>query len=190
MLRTASTLVLSASLAALAGCVSPANDRITDGRGPDLGGAKQEAFTARSGAAGAATPTAQPTDATAPEIRGRSITSLDRSAWPTTTITLPVDGTAHRPTYQRNVIIATRTARQRGEYPTAESALELTAGSSDAQTAEAALQHARAVGDLVLLPLRIVGQPPWATRWSPDQGYARAWPMPADPAQAGITPTK
>lgn len=177
--RSAICIVGGVGVAALvAGCVSPANDRISEGRGPALGGTMMESFRAESGRAGSVGAEVDRGEVFAPQSRSRM--TLDRSAWPRTTVLVPVDGTAHRPTLQRSVVVANVTPRQRGEYPTIDSALDLTKGSADAQTAEAAVQPVRAVGDFVLLPFRMIAQPPWTTRWSPDQAYSRGWAMPRD----------
>ena len=52
-----------------------------------------------------------------------SITGIDRSNWSRTDIVVPVDGIAHNPTYRWLDQHPDHTARLRGQYPTAESAL-------------------------------------------------------------------
>jgi len=118
----------------------------------------------------AAPPAATPTLETA----APSVTGIDRGHWARTRILVPVDGIVHHPTYARHVIVADRTARQQRRYPTAEKALELWGGSESDQQAEAALNHLRAVADLVLQPLRAVFiQHPWEERLSPAIAYER-----------------
>jgi hypothetical protein len=152
--------------AALAGCVTPENDRITLGRAVQIG-----AFVPTTAPAGA--------DMAAPVgtamVQEPSVIGLDRSNWEPTRFHQPVDGTAHRLQYSKRLHVARRTARQRGEYPSAESALELSGGSTWQQQAEAAGSHAIAAADLLLLLPRMVWTPPWRVRWSPDVGYERTW---------------
>ncbi len=166
---------LSLLLVTLSGCIAPQNDRLTEGHGPAA--VKFEAFSRDSGRA--ANPVAS--DGGSGGQGGRiassppTLTGLDRSNWDRTVVAVPVDGTAHHPTYVQRLIVTDSTARQRQEYPTAESALELTQGSGETQAWEAPLQSVQAFRDLLLGPFRLIGQPPWRVRWSPDESYARVW---------------
>jgi hypothetical protein len=145
-----------AAVLTFAGCVSPDNDRITIGH---------ELRTGSFQTAALPEPVAQ--------VQTPSVTGIDRSNWARTDFSIPVDGTVHHPTYAKRVIVADRTARQRGQYPTASTALELWGGSADEQEWEALLNQLRSLGDLVLLPLNVILQRPWVRRMSPDIAYER-----------------
>jgi hypothetical protein len=159
--------------AALTGCISPQNDRITIGRSGRL-----EAFSPASPAAA---------DASTPALTEQTPTliGLDRSNWAPTVISQPVDGTAHNPLYAQHIHLVDETARQRREYPTALSALELAGGSEQDQQLEALVNPLLAAADPFLLPFSMVIEAPWATKYSPDTAYARYWhPEPANAAAA------
>jgi hypothetical protein len=162
--RTA--LALAAALP-LAGCITPENDRTTIGRSVRL-----EALSPAPGRP-AGPDLAVPVGTQV--VQEPSITGLDRAHWQPTRLQVPVDGTAHRPTYAKRVHFADRTARQRGEYPNAETALQLTGGSLGDQQLEALANPAMAALDTLLLIPRIIWSPPWRVRWSPDVAYERTW---------------
>jgi hypothetical protein len=175
-----------ALMAALAGCVTTANDRLTEGHGPAA--YQPEALTRESGRAGRLDPP-PPVAKSSPA----SLAGLDRSNWTPTPVVTPVDGVAHHPLYTQHLILTDATARQRREYPTAETALELTQGSGEAQAWEAPRQHLEAFRDLLLGLPRLFWQAPWRVRWSPDESYARIWtpakrPGAATPASASSAP--
>lgn len=111
-----------------------------------------------------------------PEGR-RSLTSLDRSNWTEKTILVPVDGVGHRPHYAVSLQLKNSTARQRGEFPTALSALELTGGYTDEQLVESFDQPLIILGSAVILPVRMLIDPQWNVRYSPKRSYDR-WPEP------------
>jgi hypothetical protein len=152
-------LILAGFLVAASGCISPQNDRITIGQSTRL-----EAFE-----------TPQPRTVTLAErVAAPSVTGIDRSGWQQTTLLVPVDGIYHHPTYGDRVRITDKTARQRGLYPTAVSALELYNGSEGQQQAEAVLNQLVGVGNVIILPFRMVlCQLPWWRRMSPEDAYAR-----------------
>lgn len=106
---------------------------------------------------------------------GANLHGLDRSNWDGTTIRVPVDGTAHRATYAGRRLYDNTLARQKGLYPTAESALELE-GSWGLGAAEVAAQPGWAMLDVALLPVRIGMDPPWERRQSPARVYKRQPP--------------
>lgn len=145
------------------GCISTENDRDTLGRSAPI-----EAFTpvppAMPPGEPALTPPQQP-----------SVVSLERSNWAATPFLVPVDGTAHHPTYTTRVVIADETARQRREYPTALSALELTAGSERDQQLEVPANWLATLLDPILFLPRLIWEHPWSPRWSPDEAYTRYW---------------
>ncbi|MBL8962644.1 MAG: hypothetical protein KF787_06440 [Phycisphaeraceae bacterium] len=156
-----------ASLLPLAGCVSD-NDRLTIGQEVKL-----EVFSTGP-------------DDTAPVAQGGSLVpeenvwtvgrtpqSIDRSGWERTEFVVPVDGTGHRPTYTAWVMLKNSTARQRGDFPTAESALELTGGFTDEQFTESWTAPLVTFGSVFAIPFRLFIEPPWTVRRSPAMGYER-----------------
>ena len=104
-----------------------------------------------------------------------SVIGLDRSNWGATTIRVPVDGTVHRATYARTVLYDDSLARQKGLFPTAETALE-TEGSAGMGAAEIAAQPGWALIDAALIPIRVAMSPPWKPVQSPRVNYKRTRP--------------
>lgn len=104
-----------------------------------------------------------------------SVTGLDRSNWGATTIRVPVDGTVHRATYTRRVLYDDSLARQKGLFPTAETALE-TEGDRGMGAAEIAAQPGWALIDAALIPIRVAMSPPWKPVQSPRANYKRTRP--------------
>lgn len=105
-----------------------------------------------------------------------SLTSLDRSAWEPVVFALPVDGVRHRPEYRFLAGNGTDTLRrQRGEYPTAASALELDGGAraSHQRFFESITEPIHAGLELVRLPFIFALQSPWSETWSPLGSYDR-----------------
>jgi hypothetical protein len=147
----------------LAGCVAQENDRLLLGRSVQL-----EAFYPPAPAQG-------PTGAPVLTEQSPTLTGIIRTDWEPMPVLVPVDGTAHRPVYNKQLYLADASARQRREYPTALNALELSEGSETDQQLEAAGNLGLAVADLILLVPRLVLQPPWRTEWSPKVAYDRYW---------------
>lgn len=168
--------ILAPALAALfgttlTGCVMPANDRLAIGESLEV-----EAIGPRP------TPVA-PTAAS--QVATPSLTGISRDHWAPLQYHVPVDGTVHTRIYAKRTFWADKTARQRGEYPTALSALEMINGSEDQQGLEALNNQFRAVTDLVLLIPRMAIWLPWVQKRSPDDAYTRynrpeRPPVPAD----------
>lgn len=105
-----------------------------------------------------------------------SLTSLDRSGWEPAVYSLPVDGTQHRPTYRVQFPNGPSTLkRQRGEYPTTSSALELDGGStwSSDRFFESILEPIHASLELVRMPFAMAIYQPWRKAWSPMGSYER-----------------
>jgi hypothetical protein len=148
----------------LTGCISTQNDRITIGQTVRL-----------EGFAASPVPPAAGTIPPGEQVQVPSITSLDRSNWQTTPIFVPVDGTAHNPTYAKRVLVTDLTRRQQRRYPTAQSGLELYGGSERQQQVEALYNDGMAGLDILLLLPRMVWNRPWQTRWSPDESFQRYW---------------
>jgi hypothetical protein len=163
--RPAAALLLTAALLA-PGCISTENDRMLLDQSVTL-----EAF--QPVPPSPATPTE--TTPAALALTQPTVVSVDRSNWAPTELVVPVDGTAHKPVYAKRILWTDKTARQRDLYPTALSALELTGGSETEQQLEVPANWLASIVDIVLLPISVFWQAPWATRWSPDEAYARYW---------------
>lgn len=105
-----------------------------------------------------------------------SLTLLDRSGWEPAVYSLPVDGTQHRPTYRVQFPNGPSTLkRQRGEYPTTSSALELDGGSTWSRDRffESILEPIHASLELVRMPFAMAIDQPWRKAWSPMGSYDR-----------------
>jgi hypothetical protein len=89
-----------------------------------------------------------------------SLTSLDRSGWRPVAVVVPVDGVASRRTYAYEQLLTVSTARQRGDFPTEISALELSGGTRQVQALEGLANPLTALVDgLVMVPRMIVHCP-------------------------------
>lgn len=125
---------------------------------------------------------------------GPSLSSLDRSAWARTQVLVPVDGAYHQPTYRHDYREMLFTARQRGEFPTPETALELDGKPERAilgeEIAESGGGAIVAALDGISMPVQILLAPPTTTRRSPRWNYQR-WPAPvtATTVPAATEPT-
>lgn len=170
--RPNTTIVLLASVlgagAGLSGCTSADNDRFRFG-GDDM------------------LPAYRTLSETTPDPTP-SVTGLDRSHWEPVTLTAPVHGTAHRPTYAPSAFDLDSMPRQRGEYPTVESALDLGERDHGADAWLAARTHGLALVDTVMLVPRMVIRPPTATDWSPARSYSRIPGQDPAPAESPATP--
>lgn len=168
------TVIAAAVLGSLvlAGCISPQNDRDVIGRDVRLESLSPVETTE-----------APPTTG----LQQSSLTGINRANWSRVTFMLPVDGTAHNPSYSRRVYLADKTARQRRESPTALNALELTGGSESSQQWEAPVNIGWSLLDVVLLVPGMIWQAPWSTRYSPDEAYARYWLPSSTAAPAPVT---
>lgn len=167
--RTRSLVVLLSTAAALAGCTSSENDRFRfgeDGTIPAFG----------------VDPAALPGD-----DGRRSVTGLDRTDWETVVFVVPVHGTAHQPTYAPGAFDLGTLPRQRGEYPTAETSLDLGEPDSGTEAWFAVRTHGMAVVDTVMLLPRLVMRPHTTTDWSPNGHYTRLSGQDPEPG-AEMTP--
>lgn len=141
--------------AALAGCAHRGNDRITLADGL--------ALEAISGSGpGVALSSDRP-----------SVTSIDRAGWQPLEFAVGINGTAHYPNYSRVRTTVRETRRQRGEFPTPESCLDLVAGTQRRQRVEAMTQPFRTLGNAVLIVPRMFFRRPWTTVHSPREPYQR-----------------
>ncbi len=91
-----------------------------------------------------------------------SLSGLDRSHWPQTSYSVPPRDVVHQPVYRsRPILLASRSAIQRGEYPTPENASEsISDGTRATQALEAVLAPLQAMADVVLMVPRVVLLPP------------------------------
>lgn len=107
-----------AGIVGLAGCVAPANDRlaVNNIETLDMDVGVQESVTQYT-----------------------SLATIGRREWSPLTYVVPVDSVVHGPTYAPTIELTTKSARQRGAYPTVVSAYELGEGSSGQQVREGAI---------------------------------------------------
>ena len=99
---------------------------------------------------------------------------MDRAAWPVVVFEVPVDGTVHGPTHGGWVRFTDATARQRGLFPTIETALELDGDVGEPQALEGLWGPVAAGGEILWMPVGVVMGPPWAERQSPRGLYKRS----------------
>lgn len=177
--------VLTIGALALPGCFAPQNDSNA------LGGATT--LTALN----PDTPTGIRTaSAATPDAPSLPRDSFSRNHWAVARFSVPLDAPAHQPTYSSGgPSYATDLPRQRGERPTAASALDLsTRQSAGHEIAEGFAAPLWAAFDLGLMPARMLLVSPFASAHAPDRttvGRERApqaWTgtpaAPAVPAQA------
>jgi len=104
-----------------------------------------------------------------------SLSGMSRSNWGSTTFLVPIDGVAANWTYARHRSWTGTTARQRGVYPDAINAVELSGDTLWAQRSEALLSPWWGVWDFVLaVPRPFQGDPNQEEVWSLPRGYWRA----------------
>ena len=103
-----------------------------------------------------------------------SLTDPGRRDWPLVKVRVPVHQVEHQPTYVYAMRLNRETARQRGDFPTAEEALRLERNSA-AHAAESALEAFSPVVSLVRAPAAMIarGRVPGATVASPDEPFIR-----------------
>lgn len=108
-------------------------------------------------------------------------TSIDRSSWDRQTVLVPVDYTLHRPHYRIPWSATDKTHRERNEFPTALTALEMEHMSANQQSLEGAIAPIFAFVELAAIPFRLITEPQCLEWRSPDVGYGR---MPSSPTPA------
>ncbi len=106
-----------------------------------------------------------------------SVTSMARAHWGTTPFVVPVDGVAAKPTYTALRQRTDATARQRGDFPTALTALELDGETRAVRWREAGVSPLWTMWDLVAMPYRMYQRPPTEEVASQLDWYARAQPQ-------------
>jgi len=107
---------------------------------------------------------------------GRTLDGLDRRHWSVTTVLIPAGQVEHQPTYFEPAHLAKGTARAEELPPTTDTVLE---GPSDGDSLllEAAAAPFVFAGEMVILPVRAIFDPPWSVHRSP-----RTTPQTATPA--------
>lgn len=158
------------SLLTLAGCVN-SNARTTVGDSVVL-----PAFTEAGVNPRGLPPTSAP-----------SLEGMDRSNWSRQVFVVPVDGPEHRPLYATQLTQHNETVRQRLEFPSPTSALELSRTSQGEQIGDAAATAGYAFWDLLAMVPRMCMYAPWG---GPQRGDAQPyWRAPVSEARATNTPT-
>ncbi|MCH7962064.1 MAG: hypothetical protein IIC49_06990 [Planctomycetes bacterium] len=142
-----------AGIVGLAGCVAPANDRLTvnntETLSTDVG--VQESVTQYS-----------------------PLMTIGRREWAPLTYTVPVDSVVHARTYAPTIEWTDTIARERGAYPTIESSLDTSASSRGQQRAEACAAPLVGLAQgFLVIPLLFVDRQTNADE-SPATAYQRA----------------
>lgn len=140
-----------------AGCATT-NDQIGPGRGASLPGLSPAKL--------------REAPASVPSLRG-----LDRRHFPVIAVVVPGREVEHWPTYVTPAAIGGTAPRQRGAFPTASSALDVS-GSAGVQLLENDLEIAVAAVGLLRLPWEVLVETrlPWRVERSPRAAYARRPP--------------
>lgn len=168
-MRTA-LAILTLPLLALAGCVNT-NARTTVGDSVVL-----PAFTEAGVNPRGLPPTSAP-----------SLEGMDRSNWSRQVFVVPVDGPEYRPLYATQLTQHNDTVRQRLEFPSPTSALELSRTSQGEQMGDAAASAGYAFWDLLAMVPRMCMTSPWS---GPQRGDVQPyWRAPVSEARATNTPT-
>lgn len=109
----------------------------------------------------------------APAAGEATLTSISRENWAVRGVLVPSIEVEHYPILTTRHSIMARSARQRGEFPTTESALEIVGGDEQDQRTEAFTTMYYAWSDVVLFIPRMFAHAPSRTVQSPRQGYER-----------------
>ncbi|MBK9189800.1 MAG: hypothetical protein IPM33_12685 [Phycisphaerales bacterium] len=157
-MRTTHTLITTTGLLVLLGC-APSNERATLG---EVVAMEALAMT--------------PTRPEGTRDDQGSLTGLSRANWGRQAFLVPVDGTAGNTTYATSFSMIDDTARQRGQFPTAISALDTNDGFTAMQWAEAGASAPMAAWDFVLMGPRMFRSAPWHEVRGPRDSYWRATP--------------
>ncbi len=172
--RRALPVVLAGAVFTTVGCVSY-NERSTIGDGRDA--FHPEALT----------------ETTRPDTQLQddppSTVTLERDSWGTQRIVVPVDGVAHLPRWATNSGTNRETARQRGDFPTALSALELTGSDNRAQFHDYAMSPVNAAKDFFMLFIAWYDDPVWTEHRGTSYTYWRAPTFTARPVKPVPTRT-
>lgn len=121
----------------------------------------------------------------------RPHTVAERDQWEPILVLVPPDSVAHHPLYRTRFGEADTNRRERGEYPTPLSSLDLTTRSSERdQQREALLAPLVAAGDVLLMIPRAISRHRYDLKRSPWASYRRYWMAdddsgPVQPPDAG-----
>lgn len=167
-MKTAARMtVLPLALVALSGCAGPLNTESKIGTGsqawtpPSIG--ESSLNTPNPEVLGATTYADAPVYTatgivTVPDAE-RSVLTLDRTNWEDSVVAVPNDLTAHQPRFTNNILVPENTRRARGQFPSAQSALDTgTSQGNDLQAQEALFAPFAAAGDVVLFIPRFVAE--------------------------------
>lgn len=106
---------------------------------------------------------------------GTSVTSIDRSDWEPAVVTLSRDDLETRPTFTRSYVYAKkRRVRESGNYPTYDTALELSNGrhSTQGQFLEMVVDPFVQIGQILYAPIRLIkGERPRQINHGPAKDY-------------------
>jgi hypothetical protein len=155
--------MMGVGLTALAGCTADGNSRV------EMGDARIDptrATTVRGISDSNARPERLTNDSSA------SLQGLSRAHWDRTTVLVPVDGVEGMPRYLREYPRTVATARQRGEFPTEMTALELSGDSEADQWTETLASPGWHLIQVAALPVRmIMHDPSQCVRHLPQQHW-------------------
>lgn len=162
--------ITTLSLLALAGCVN-SNARTTIGDSVVLPAFTEAGVTPRG-----LPPTSAP-----------SLDGMDRGNWSRQVFLVPVDGSEYRPLYATQLTMHNDAVRQRLEYPSPTSALELSRTPQGEQIGDAAATAGYAFWDLLAMIPRMCMTAPWG---GPQRGDVQPyWRAPVTEARATTSPT-
>lgn len=165
-------VMLLAGTAVLSGCTAEGNNSNTLGRKQDLT-PSLEAVQLSGLADNNTRPDTGPRGDVA-SLNGPG-SRLSRASWEPVAFVVPVDGIDGYPTYSRQHLFADATARQRGEFPTPISSLELAGDSLDDRRDEALFAPLDSFAQAMLIVPRLFFVQPWEeTRHEP----SRYWMAP------------
>jgi hypothetical protein len=167
MRNAMSGMVMVACCALLGGCTADGNDSNTLGRKQALVSSLDAVQL--PGVADNNTRPDAPARSDKASLAGAG-SRLNRAHWEPVPVVVPVDGVDGLPTYSRHHAFTDATARQRGEFPTPISALELGGDSLEARRDEALFAPLDSFAQALLVLPRFFFVQPWdTTRHEPQQ---------------------
>jgi hypothetical protein len=181
-------LLAFAGAGALAGCSNPVGHQALN-TADDLG-----PYVPLDGLQGAPARAAEMEGGTNAES---TLLTMDRSNWVSTTVYVPISGVEHQPHYTGLYpLLSTETARQRGEFPTADNSMETTTDhSTQRQFGDGIAAPVYGALDILLFIPRTFCAPIMSVVESPMDGYQRSpsvvpilAPPPAPPKQPAAVP--
>lgn len=162
-------------LALLVGACTQGNNRIYEG---DIAPQNRDLLATFS----------DPGGAPPPQSDSPSIDGLSRSGWQPVTVLVPSDGLASKPFYTKQHFYGNATERQRGDFPTALSALELDGDNDWTRFGESAASPLWAFWDAT----RMIGYDLWTNPEWNEHIYPRPpyWRAPTTVQRIPNTPTR